>query len=112
MSLALTRWNRGWYLCIELTMVWGGQCGLKLGTWYLVLVHRVDNGLGRAKWVKGKYWQTTGGKATKPGSELVNPARPWAANNPPHCKHKNLFVKELGHKIPGKSTLLNSFQEF
>ena len=78
----------------------------------LVLVHRVDNGLGRAKWVKGKYWQTTGGKATKPGSELVNPARPWADNNPPHCKHKNLFVKELEHKIPGKSTLLNSFQEF
>ena len=70
----------------------------------LALVHRLDNGVKG-----GKSGKILAGKATK-AAELVNLVGPWAANNPPHCKH--LFVKELEHKIPGKSTLLNSFQEF
>ena len=91
------RWSRGVGGC---RWLWPGEsvAGTCASSW------QWSGGEG---WVRFVYWQESN-KTT----ELVNLVRPWAPNNPPHCKHKNLFVKELEQKIPGKSTLLNSFQEF
>ena len=92
------RWNRGVVGC---RWLWQGEsvAGTCASSWQWS---------GGVKWVR----KILAGKQQNQAAQLVNLVRPWAANNPPHCKHKNLFVKELEHKIPGKSTLLNSFQEF
>ena len=82
------RWNRGVVGC---RWLWPGEsvAGTCASSWQWS---------GGVKWVRKIL--LLAGKQQNQAAELVNLVRPWAPNNPPHCKHKNLFVKEFGHKIP------------
>ena len=90
-------------------MVWGeklvrkllaGKRQIQMKIQILALVHRLDNGVKG-----GKSGKILAGKATK-AAELVNLVGPWAANNPPHCKHKTFVCKRVGAQNSGKVNII------